>query len=90
MSRMRGKQKLVRGFDLDAFVDGADEPSDMTPKTPKPVRNAPSSSATAADKVSERVQIMLTKKELDIIKDKTGLVPISKWLRNELKEKGVI
>ncbi len=95
MSKMHGKQKLVSGFDLDAFAGGADKPADTQPKAPKPKpasrpTRKPAVPATTIDKVSERVQVMLTKDELDQIKEKAGLVPVSKWLRNELKGKGII
>jgi hypothetical protein len=40
--------------------------------------------------LSERVQVKITKRELDTLKDKAGLVPLSKYLRAHLKEQRVI
>ena len=66
-------------LDFLNFVDGVDG------EQPKP-RKAP----TPTEQLTERIQIKITKAEMETLKKKIGLVPVSKWLRNELKGQGVI
>lgn len=40
--------------------------------------------------LTEKVSINLTSSEMDKLKDKIGLVPAAAYLRNELKQKGII
>ena len=93
MNKITGKQEVVGGFDLNSFVEDVDtEPSAVT--RPKTERVKPAKKVTKPKSVSnptsERVQVMLTKAEHDAIVAKAGLVPVSKWLRHELKDKGII
>ena len=88
MSKMSGKQAVVGGFDLAAFVGDAEDKREAPHPKPQPrqlVRQAP-----PREQLTERVQVKITKAEMDTLKKKAGLVPISKWLRNELKERGIV
>ncbi len=93
MSKMHGKQKLVGGFDQDAFAGGAEEEVRAVPKpkakaktqAPKPKKAEP-----VQEQLTERIQVKITKTEMAKLKEKTGLVPVSKWLRHELKERGIL
>lgn len=88
-AKMSGKQDVVGGFDLEAFANAPDEPAPKS-KASRGGRRKPAATASPpTDKVTERVQVMLTKSEITAIQKKAGLAPISKWLRHELKEKGI-
>lgn len=91
MNKITGKQEVVGGFDLNSFVEDVD-PEPPTPTRPKIERAKPVKKPVkpVSNPTSERVQVMLTKNEHDAIVAKAGLVPVSKWLRHELKEKGII
>jgi len=101
--KMSGKQETSGAFDLDAFVNGGDsisksEPihegstkaqkrSPVTNRTVNPVGRPPVAKDAAR---SQNVQIKLTKAEVEKLKEKAGLVPISTYLRARLTELGEI
>ena len=104
--KMSGKQKVVGGFDLEKFVGGADPteetPSATTTKpalrTTKLSSRVGQGARTAAVKpaksqaapLTERLQVKLTKAEMQKIKDAAGLAPLSAYARKFLKDKGLI
>lgn len=104
--KMTGKQAIAGGFDLDAFVGGAEPFEKIEPKQPKSSRLAKTvekaaggekvvkprarSSKEPTELVSERVQLMVSVAELERIKAQAGLVSVSKFLRQFLKEHGLI
>ncbi len=93
MSKMHGKQKVVSGFNLEAFAGGAEEEVRAVPKPKPKVQSEPRKPKKAApvqEQLTERIQIKVTKAEMAKLKEKIGLVPVSKWLRHELKERGIL
>ncbi len=88
MSKMHGKQEVAAGFDLNAFVGEA--PGDKEASHPKSQTRPAPRQARKGEALTERVQIKITKAEMATLQEKTGLVPVSKWLRHELKERGII
>ncbi len=93
MSKMSGKQKVVEGFDLNAFVGEAEgEPDDshVKPQARPAPRPVPQRQAPKEEPRQERVQVMITKAEMATLQKKAGLVPVSKWLHHELKERRII
>ena len=84
-AKMSGKQQVVEGFDLARFA-GAGEPEATPADLPKRRLGRPKST----EALSERVQVKITKREFDTLKEKAGMVPLSKWLRAQLKEQRVI
>ncbi len=93
-SKITGKQKLVSGFDLNTFVGDADVKIDTAPRKSKAVspkkQTQKKTAEPVVDLLTERVQVMLTKPEMDALKKKIGMVSTSKWLRHEMKGKGII
>ena len=55
-----------------------------------PDRRNPPGRPNAVEALSERVQIKITKAEVATVREKTGMVPTAKYLRNYLKEQKVI
>lgn len=79
--KMKGKQEVVGGFNLDQFVQGSE--SEEAPTASKPTRPKPEKPLLV-----ERAQVKLTKTEMAILKDKAGLVPVSVFLRTYLQHQG--
>lgn len=95
MGKMSGKQQVVDGFDLDAFVGGAeDEGKEFeTPERqlePSPKTKPKQTKRSKSEQVTETVQMKITKSELASLKARVGMVPLSKWLRHHLKSGGII
>jgi hypothetical protein len=109
-NKMTGKQKVVKGFDLNAFV-GASEPEEVQVVEPLKSASKPADAAKLTkpsveakkvtmvpkitsqvpkENLTERVQIRLTKSEMDKLAAQCGLVPSSAFLRNFMKENGLI
>lgn len=90
--RMSGKQDLVAGFDLDAFVGGAEPAPDAAPApAPQPAPAAPRARAKPKKELlSQRVQVRMTDAEFARLEKAAGMVPISIYLRHFLQEKGLI
>ncbi len=92
MSKMSGKQKVVSGFDLDAFVGEAEGKAGEAPhpKPLKPQAKRQTPTKPVKEQLTERIQFKITKSELSKLQKEIGLVPVSKWLRHHLKGQGVI
>ena len=92
MSKMKGKQKVVSGFDLDAFVGEAEGKVGEAPhpKPPKPQAKRHVPTKPIKEQLTERIQFKITKSEYVKLQKEIGLVPVSKWLRHSLKEQGII
>ncbi len=85
---MSGKQAVEGVFNLDAFVEGAEIPNEKqaVPRKPKKERARKSK----IEHVTERIQVKLTVSEANCLKEKAGLVPISAFVRNFLKDNKLI
>ena len=104
--KMSGKQTVVQGFDLDQFVGGADpasEPSVSGASLGSETRSAKVTTGAGQGRkparvsvrppkelLTERVQIKLTKAEMDALQERIGLIPMSAYLRKVLKDGGLI
>lgn len=84
--KISGKQEVVGGFDLETFVGDVEDTPHTKPKSPM-VKKPPLPKKEA---LTERVQIKVTKEEMETLRQKIGLVPVSKWLRHELKLRKII
>ena len=103
---MSGKQTVVQGFDLDQFVGGADPSGELSVSGASPGRETRLAKVTVGagqgrisakvrvrppkELLTERVQIKLTKPEMDALQERIGLVPMSAYLRKVLKDSGLI
>ena len=108
--KMTTKKTISGGFNLDAFVGGADAPipSVLEPakraskprkvakstkplvEAKKPARGAKIAPERPKETLTERVQIRLTSFEMKKLDEHCGLVPVSTFLRNFMKENGLI
>lgn len=101
--KMSGKQEVVKGFDLNAFV-GASEPEEVDAIEPSKLASKPAPVAKVAkplvevtnaakmpkENLTERVQIRLSKSEMSKLSKQCGLVPSSAFLRDFMKKNGLI
>lgn len=103
--KMTGKQPIRGGFDLDSFVQGAETPEkSLVNPTDEPDHDARKISTEAvpvkkavsrkgqdaAALLAERIQIKITKEELQTLQSKIGLAPVSAFVRKHLKDTGLI
>jgi len=92
--------KFVGGADPDLYSEVAvrDEKLAPQPRTikkraggPKPEKiRSTAVSEPQKEMLTERVQVKLTQEEMDRLKEATGLVPVSVYLRKFLKDKGLV
>ena len=68
----------------------AQKPSQTTRAPKKRVKRSTGHSRGKQELLTERVQIKLTQLEMQTLQDKTGLVPISVFVRKFLKDNGLI
>lgn len=105
-NKMSGKQTVVQGFNLDQFVGGADQLSAPSANGADPAIETKLAKVTSGagqgrkssrvnvrsskELLTERVQIKLSKSEMDTLQKRIGLVPMSAYLRKVLKDGGLI
>lgn len=94
--KMTGKQPVVGNFDLNQFVSGSEpgaaaEIGKSAPKIPRKAEKLkPPKVKPQKPLLTERAQIKLTVREMQTLKEKAGLAPVSVYLRKYLKDNGLI
>ena len=101
--KMSAKPPQTTPASLDAFISGADPVSSRQNTHPKTLEVGPSSQQSSTSKRpvgkpamerekvrSKTVQVKLTEEELHVVKNRAGKVPISTFLRDEMKSKGIL
>ena len=100
--KMSGKQKEAGAFNLSSFVNKADPAHELeNEKKPQPAAKLKKAGKGATPKpepapkkkkplLTERLQIRITKEEMEKVEKAAGLVPVSVFLRNHLKDSGIL
>lgn len=91
MSKMNPKQKVSSGVDLMAFVQGADPKETAVPQQPALSTKRAGRPPNPADEVrNKNLQIKLTEAEYNALKDEAGRIPLAVYIRDKMKDHGII
>lgn len=91
MSKMNPKQKVSSGVDLMTFVQGADPQETSAPKQTAIGTKRAGRPPNPVDEVrNKNLQIKLTEAEYNALKDEAGRIPLAVYIRDKMKDHGII